>query len=197
MQHSKSNCFQVIAKCPFYYTLEDVFLSRAGIKATVTNDELFRDMNDFGPSDESENELQDQDSVIELQDQDAVTPAKNRPAKRRSEKKSRNSSGSSSSGGKKAKKKPHGKTGGDDFESAMMSFVKDASARNKAQVTVASKTVALAEDFKRMTDALGSKIKAAYSCNVFVQFLDKDERKQLKYYIADQESSDVSGEGDA
>ena len=174
-----------------------MFLSRAGIKATTTNDVLFGNMNDFDRSEESDIELQADDDVIELQAQDAVTPAKKRPAKRGSEKKSRNSSGSSGSNGKKAKKKPHGKTGGDDFETAMMSFVKDASARNKVQVTVASKTVALAEDFKRMTDALGSKIKAAYSCNAFVQFLDKDERKQLKYYIADQESSDVSGEGDA
>lgn len=123
----------------------------------------------------------------------AVTPANKSSAKRASSAAAK-SSGSSSSSGKNTRKTPKRKTriSEDDFETAMVSFLKDVSSRNRAQVTVASKTVALAEDFKRMADALGSRIKAAYACDAFVQFLDKSERKELKYYAADQESSDNS-----
>jgi hypothetical protein len=43
-------------------------------------------------------------------------------------------------------------------------------------------TVVLAEHFRRMSDALGSSVKAAYNCEDFVRFLDKKERKELKRY---------------
>ncbi len=38
------------------------------------------------------------------------------------------------------------------------------------------------ENFKRMSDALGCKIKAAYNCDEFVQFLTKREKKDLAVY---------------
>ena len=126
----------------------------------------------------------------------AFTPANKSSSKRGSSAVKSRGSSSSSSGKKPKKNKKNTKlktrTHEEDFETAIVGYLKDASSRNRAQVTVASKTVALAEDFKRMTDALGSKIKAAHACDAFVQFLDKKERKQLKYYAAEQASSDSS-----
>jgi hypothetical protein len=43
------------------------------------------------------------------------------------------------------------------------------------------------EQFKKMSDALGSKIKAAYQCKEFVVLLDEKERKELKKYAKEQE----------
>ena len=52
--------------------------------------------------------------------------------------------------------------------------------------------VELATQFKSMSDALGSRIKAAYSVDKFRQFLDRDEKRELKSYAAAQ-----SGDSDA
>ena len=46
--------------------------------------------------------------------------------------------------------------------------------------------VELATQFKSMSDALGSRIKAAYSVDKFRQFLDRDEKRELKSYAAAQ-----------
>lgn len=52
--------------------------------------------------------------------------------------------------------------------------------------------VELANQFKSMSDALGSRIKAAYSVDKFHQFLDRDEKRELKSYAAAQSAdSDV------
>jgi hypothetical protein len=45
-----------------------------------------------------------------------------------------------------------------------------------------------------MSDALGSKIKAAYQCKEFVVLLDKREKKELKIYAKEQEE-DSSKDG--
>ena len=146
-------------KCPFYYKLEEVFVSRAGIKATSTSDEVF-DLSGDGDDDESK------------------AYAFKTPAKRAKKVKAKSS-------GKKAK------VADDEFEVVMTEFIKDTLHRNRVQNTTTAKAVALAEDFKRMSDALGSKIKAAYACKSFVQFLDKEEKRLLKEYVAEQESSDL------
>ena len=45
-----------------------------------------------------------------------------------------------------------------------------------------SKAVCLAEQFKQMSVALDSKIKAAYTHKKFVQFLNSDEKVELEGY---------------
>ena len=49
--------------------------------------------------------------------------------------------------------------------------------------------VELATQFKSMSDALGSRIKAAYSVTEFHQFLDRDEKRELKSYAAAQSAN--------
>eukprot|EP00956_Cyclotella_meneghiniana_P045811 scaffold385712_cov106-Cyclotella_meneghiniana.AAC.1 len=48
------------------------------------------------------------------------------------------------------------------------------------------KHVELAAQFKSMKDSLGGPIKAAYAMKEFEQFLDRDERRELKRYAATQ-----------
>lgn len=45
-----------------------------------------------------------------------------------------------------------------------------------------TKAVCLANQFKQMSDSLDSKIKAAFACEAFVQFLDPDENDELEVY---------------
>ena len=47
---------------------------------------------------------------------------------------------------------------------------------------VVNNIVILAEQFKRMSDALDSKIKPANACMDFEQFLDREEKRQLQQY---------------
>lgn len=165
------------AKCPYYYKLEEVFTSRAGIKASTTSDELFGAGGDF-PSDDDSSEDEHEAGA------DNSGLAAQTPAKRRSHS---NSQSKKSSSSKKAK---NGKANdGDTFEAVMIALAKDTLTRHRSKESEASKIVALAEDFKKLSDALGSKIKAAYACSEFVQFLDKNEKRELKRYIAEQQQS--------
>lgn len=145
--------------------MEEAFVSRAGIKATSTSDELFG--TSFSDVDEEE---------VDEYDEGYKTPAK-RPSANKSKSKS-------------SKKKAKVTEGSDSFEAAMTELIKDTLIRNRSQNTTTARAVALAEEFKRMSDALGSRIKAAYACKSFVQFLDKEEKRALKDYVAEQESSD-------
>ena len=54
-----------------------------------------------------------------------------------------------------------------------------------------SKTLRLAEQFKAMTLALDSKVKAANACPEFVQFLDPQEKVDLLQYNQWVESASV------
>lgn len=73
----------------------------------------------------------------------------------------------------------------------MTALVRDTIRRNKmreANVNSEAATIAeLAEKFKRTSDALGSRIRAAYSCSTFEQFLDKEEKAALVAYKYEQE----------
>ena len=64
----------------------------------------------------------------------------------------------------------------DGFNAFMLALAKDRLADSKKGVSHTACAVELAEQFRRMSDALGSTVKAAYNCAEFVQFLDKSER---------------------
>ena len=57
----------------------------------------------------------------------------------------------------------------------------------KQKANNVAQKVELAEQMKRMSDALGSKIKAAYLCKEFEVLLDKKEKEELEEYAAEQE----------
>lgn len=70
----------------------------------------------------------------------------------------------------------------DGFNAFMLTLAKDRLEERKNSCSKTATTVVLAEHFRRMSDALGSSVKAAYNCEDFVRFLDKKERKELKRY---------------
>jgi hypothetical protein len=74
------------------------------------------------------------------------------------------------------------------------SLCKTAMEKNNRQNTELVQKVELAENFKKMSDAMGSKIKASYQCKEFVVLLDKKEKKELKIYTKEQEE-DSSKDG--
>ena len=65
-------------------------------------------------------------------------------------------------------------------------LAKDTLCRNRlndiGKNNVVNNIVILAEQFKRMSDALGSKIKAGNACKDFEQFLNREEKRQLQQY---------------
>jgi hypothetical protein len=87
-----------------------------------------------------------------------------------------------------AKKKVTTETDG--FNAFMLALAKDRLADRKKGFSQTACAVELAEQFRRMSDALGSKVKAAYNCAEFVQFLDKSERVELKKYKRDMATAD-------
>jgi hypothetical protein len=63
----------------------------------------------------------------------------------------------------------------------------------KKAVSKTANAVQLAEQFRMMSDALGSSVKAAYNCENFVWFLDKKERNEWRKYKKEMDSvNDVS-----
>ena len=88
------------------------------------------------------------------------------------------------------------------LDNALAALAKDTLCRNRlndiGKNNVVNDIVILAEQFKRMSDALGSKIKAANACKDFEQFLDREEKRQLQQYKRANEknlsSSDSSSE---
>ena len=60
--------------------------------------------------------------------------------------------------------------------------------------TVVNNIVILAEQFKRMSDALGSQIKAANASKGFEQFLDREEQRQLQQYKKENEKDLISSD---
>ena len=88
------------------------------------------------------------------------------------------------------------------LDNALTALAKDTLCRNRlndiGKNNVVNDIVILAEQFKRMSDALSSKIKAANACKDFEQFLDREEKRQLQQYKRANEknlsSSDSSSE---
>ena len=69
------------------------------------------------------------------------------------------------------------------LDDAVAALAKDTLCRNRlndiGKNRVVNNIVILAEQFKRMSDALGSKIKAANACKDFKQFIDWEEKRHL------------------
>ena len=89
----------------------------------------------------------------------------------------------------------------DGFNALLMTITKRKSAElTKGTVTnkhedKVSKMFSLMSNWKSARESMGCPIKAAYSCPEFEQFLDRNERKQLRRYRQDMEdplSSDCS-----
>lgn len=57
----------------------------------------------------------------------------------------------------------------------MLTLAKDRLTKSKATSSTILNVVALVENFWWSSNALGSKIKAAFNCNEFVKFLDKKQ----------------------
>jgi hypothetical protein len=65
----------------------------------------------------------------------------------------------------------------DNVDYMIASLCKTAMEKNNRQNTELVQKVELPENFKKMSDAPGSKIKATYQCKEFVVLLDKKERR--------------------
>ena len=132
--------------------MEEKFISRAGIRPTATSDDIFKN----NCLEEDEVSLEDSSNTASLKTHD------------------RNKGMSA----KKSKTSHHS----DPLEVAMTALVNETLRRNRTQDNPTNKMVVLAENFKRMSDALGCKLKAAYNCDEFMQFLTKREKKDLASY---------------
>lgn len=211
--------------CPFYYTLQEKFLSRAGIKPKTTSDQLFKTtgLPSSGDSESDEDQIGDdvedpsvsfeinnssfvdeedsEDDSVEEVSHRLRTPSK--PTKSASKKKSSmklpTRSKASNIVSNKKRKQGNDVSG---LDNALTALAKDTLRRNRlndiGKNNVVNDIVILAEQFKRMSDALGSKIKAANACKDFEQFLNREEKRQLQQYKRANEknlsSSDSSSE---
>ena len=189
---------QVKKRCKYYYDLVDKFASRAGIVPKNTSANLFSTTTaanvDVGELHDEDNEsLDDKDDPQfsssadppfaddQPVNQDSTTaPAAAASTGQKTSKSTRKS---------KKSKTNHPQT--NSLEYLLTSIARGELEKQKKQSkdnSIAQK-VELAEQFKRMSDALGgSKIKAAYHCKEFVVLLDKNEKAELKKYADEQES---------
>ena len=211
--------------CPFYYTPQEKFLSRAGIKPKTTSDQLFKTtgLPSSGDSESDEDQIGDdvedpsvsfeinnssfvdeedsEDDSVEEVSHRLRTPSKtNKSAsKKKSSMKLPTRSKASNIVSNKKRKQGNDVSG---LDNALTALAKDTLRRNRlndiGKNNVVNDIVILAEQFKRMSDALGSKIKAANACKDFEQFLDREEKRQLQQYKRANEknlsSSDSSSE---
>ena len=146
-------------------------------------------------------EVSEDDSVEEVSHRHR-TPSKptNSASKKKSSKKLPTRSKASNTVSNKKRKQ--GNDDGSGLDHAHAALAKDTLRRNRSndigKNNVVNNIVILAEQFKRMSDALGSKIKAANACKEFEQFLDREEKRQLQQYKRanekDLSSSDSSSE---
>lgn len=154
----------------------DKFNSRAGINPKNTSDNLF-----------STSELELYDDEYDAVD-DAVTANVEQASTTAPQKTPKSSTRKS-----KKSKTNHHQT--DSLDYLLTSIARGELEKQKKQSkdnSIAQK-VELAEQFKRMSDALGgSKIKAAYHCKEFAVLLDKKEKDELKKYADEQESDSDS-----
>jgi hypothetical protein len=171
--------------CKYYYDLEEKFISRAGICPKITSGNLFdgnntlemdvleeSDNNNFGAGNDVEGQCEGEDGLdttaagIEPCTTATATKYRKKPAS------------SNTSKGKSKRAKSSVST--DNVHYMIASLCKTAMEKNNRQNTELVQKVELAENFKKMSEALGSKIKAAYQCKEFVVLLYKKEKKELK-----------------
>ncbi len=165
---------QVMNICPYYYELEEKFTCRACIQPMSTSADLFarhRESVQVNTDDDNkcDNDLEDDGfSVINDSFSTSEGGANNQTtepmptkAKKRSEPASTKKKGKT-----KAAKKVS--TEIDGFNAFMLTLAKDRLEERKNSCSKTATTVVLAEHFRRMSDALGSSVKAAYNCEDFV-----------------------------
>jgi len=187
--------------CPYYFDLEEKFLERAGIKPAATTDELFEedddvqydsnchlDNSDTGMNSDDSSDGLNEDHQKHLSDRSRRSLSTPRSNKRKDQRAS--------------KKKLGGGAEIDGFNALLMTTAKKKSAEltkstvtNKSEDKV-SKMVALMSNWKSARESMGCPIKAAYSCPEFEQFLDRNERKQLRRYRQDMEDPLSSDDSD-
>lgn len=182
--------------CKYYYDLEEKFTSRAGICPKNTSDNLFTGsitLMNSGTLDSEDNDFAGTDDADQMDEEQGESEDKQprTPAAASSRKKPA-ASNKSSNGKKKAKSSQHA---ADNIDYMIASLCKSAMEKNNRQNTEVAQKVELSEQFKKMSDALGSKIKAAYQCKEFTVLLDKKERKDLKKYAKEQEEESSDSDG--
>ena len=207
-----SNAQQVRRVCPYYFDLESVFCSRAGMVPACRTDELFgpnagsitsiaRDMDKEGESvDEDDDAVLDEDAVGESE---SLTTGTARTPVSRSSAGRQQSTKKSSSNVKPASKKRSARRGRilypeDDKFNHFLSLAIKRSEQSEPKVdnelSSATRMVEMMNAFNNAKTAMQCPIKAAYHCPIFEQFLDKKERKLLKKYKQEQEEDSSDSE---
>lgn len=167
--------------------LKDVFISRAGIAPKTTSDDLFADSSDSEKENDEDSLFGDVEESFS-DDEDFATPAKKKSRTSSTTPRKSTSKKTPKKSCKAGSKKATGTSAsGDAFDLAITALVRDTLRRNKMrdELGKAERIAALAEQFKRTTDALGSRIEAAYHCAEFEQFLTAEEKPQFAEYKVD------------
>lgn len=177
--------------CPYYYELEEKFTCRACIQPMSTSADLFArhretlqvhlDEDEYDDDEDEDCFSVNNDSFSVSDGGDNQTPGVDNQTPEPTKTKKRSESSSTKKKGKtKAAKKVSTETDG--FNAFMLTLAKDRLEDRKNTSSKTATTVVLAEQFRRMSDALGSTVKAAHNCEDFIRFLDKKEMKELKKY---------------
>jgi hypothetical protein len=198
--------------CPYYIDLEEKFFERAGIKPSATSDEIFRESDDdevfevetYNGEETEEGKKSDSDVVNDKDNNKDTESTRNQAAVNGSKTYSHLlGSAKKSKGQPSAKRRKTNKESGEmNGFNALMLIAR----RKNAELEASQQTkndsgkkvdsiVHLMEKWKNALEAMGCPIKAAYACTDFEQFLDCNERKQLRRYQREMEaplSSDSS-----
>ena len=210
---------KLMAKCPFYFDLEEVFASRAGFNPKMTSKKLTATDLDFsssesGASDDSESKDANYDNGEE-HDYDTDDPLDDRvctpnlkstgvtKTPRSTRKPTKSGRGKSSSGKKRAststlrpkamaKKSRRNRKGGAERSDPSFERMLVKLMKQKLVKDNALTAIAkLAQNFKTTSDCLGSRVRAAKACDKFVQFLTSEEKRELKE-LHQQDAEDMS-----
>ena len=169
----------MILKCPFYYDLEEKFLSRAGIKPTLTSKELFG-------GEEDEEDFSDVEGLGEPEDEDNAVGKSARKRRKKTKKKSSPSASNEHAG--------------DELEHSLSLLIQDHLKRkkenDKKEKDNGSQIAALAANFKLTADALGSRVQAAAAYGKFKMFLNSEEINELEDLQAGTVASSEASEND-
>jgi hypothetical protein len=172
---------QVQAKCPFYFELEEKFLSRAGIKPAATNYGVLN--SDDSDADFDSNVQSDAEGGVDEEEGNSLSVTT--PANKRKKKQNKTST----------KKTPKAaRQSGDVLEESLAKLI-DATMKTKKdaerqQKDSGAEIAALASNFKVTADALGGRVAAAAAYHKFKMFLTRDEKRELEELQTNSEESD-------
>mmetsp|Transcript_5904 Transcript_5904/g.12809 ORF Transcript_5904/g.12809 Transcript_5904/m.12809 type:complete len:210 (+) Transcript_5904:2-631(+) len=204
----------MIAKCPFYYDLKDVFCARSGVCPKVTSKDLY-DEDEAGSVGSLAGDYDDRSlSVLVLgvtsSDEDkqptaasarnyspalarkltAQASGKNLPS---AKKNSSTKKSLRSRRGHKKHRKRCSSSDDDDGPSALKRvathWIYTRMKREEKNKSAASYIAELSTMFKTTAENLGSRVKAAFQCPDFERFLELEEFEELKQYCADMEAA--------